>query len=368
MGFASAREFGTGGSVARIGVGFPGGAPKTLGPASHPAAYWEKHGDVATCLLCPHQCLLGEGDRGFCRVRVVKQGAMHTVAYGNLCSLNLDPIEKKPLYHFLPQSSIVSVAMGGCNLRCPNCQNWQISQANPEDVERLLLSPAELARLTAERGVPSVAFTYSEPIVAYEYVRDACTAAHSAGRRTALVTAGYIHERPLRELCASVDAVALDVKSFRDAFYREFNEARLDPVLRALEVFREEGVWVEVSYLMVTGRSDDPKQVEEFARWLCQHLGEHTPLHLLRFHPAHLLTHAAPTPLANLTEAATRAKQAGLHYVYMGNVPGAEGSNTLCPHDGELLVERRGFHVVRNRLDGGCCPRCGGRIAGVFQA
>ncbi|MDZ4063612.1 MAG: hypothetical protein U1E22_02995, partial [Coriobacteriia bacterium] len=224
-----------------------------------------------------------------------------------------------------------------CNLRCPNCQNWQISQARPEDVKRHELTPEALVRLTGQRRSPSIAYTYPA-----------------------------VQEAPLLELAKYVDAVQLDLKAFDDATYGRLARGRLSPILRTLSLLREAGVWLEVSFLMVSQLSDEPKEVEAFARWVVSNLGQDVPLHLLRFHPAHRLTHLPPTPVGLLQQAQDRAREAGLRYVYLGNVPGLGGGETRCPKDGELLIERRGYQVVKNRLRGGACPSCGTRIAGVF--
>jgi len=367
IGYEGYSEFGLGERDREVTLGFPGDAPDELARCARPAEHFEKRGDDIHCRLCPHECLLAEGDRGFCRTRAVKDGTLYTLAYGNLCALSLDPIEKKPLYHFLPQTPIASVAMGGCNLRCANCQNWQISQSRPEDVKRYEVMPDKLVELARRRSSPSIAYTYTEPLVCFEYVRDTAQRAREAGIRNVLVTAGYVQRKPLSELARYVDAVQLDVKAFDDRSYRRDSRGGLAPVLRSLELLAAAGVWLEVSFLMVSRRSDDPKEVEGFARWVVRHLGEDVPLHLLRFHPAHRLTHLPPTPVALLKQAYDRSREAGLRYVYLGNVPGLEGGVTRCPHDGEPLIERRGYHVVRNRLKDGTCPRCGTRIAGVFE-
>jgi len=359
--FVLGRRETTGASV------FRGDAPEQLDEFSRVAEHVAPRGGVVECLLCPHGCVLAEGDRGFCRTRVVKDGVLRTLAYGNLCAFAVDPVEKKPLYHFLPETPIVSVAMGGCNLRCPNCQNWQISQARPEDVKQHGMMPETLVNLTQRRGAPSIAYTYTEPMVCFEYVRDTARLAREAGIKNVLVTAGYVNEAPLRELARYVDAVQLDVKAFDDGSYRRMAKGRLGPVLRTLSLLREEGVWLEVSFLMVSERSDEPEEVEAFARWVVSNLGADVPLHLLRFHPAHRLTHLPPTPVASLQQAWERAKAAGLRYVYLGNLPGLGGGETRCPKDGELLIERRGYQVVSNRLRDGACPACGTRIAGVFS-
>lgn len=367
MGFAGYEQFVLGHVDRAATFGFHGDAPEQLGPFTRSAEYFEKRGNDVVCLLCPHACILADGDRGFCRTRAVKDGQLHTLAYGNLCALSLDPIEKKPLYHFLPQTPIASVAMGGCNLRCPNCQNWQISQARPEDVKQHEVTPESLVRFAQQRNSPSIAYTYTEPLVCFEYVRDTARIAREAGIKNVLVTAGYVNEAPLAELAKYVDAVQLDVKAFDDASYQRITRGRLAPVLRNLMLLREAGVWLEVSFLMVSHLSDAPEEVEGFARWVVANLGVDVPMHLLRFHPAHRLTHVPSTPVALLQQACDRARAAGLRYVYLGNVPGLGGGVTRCPNDGEPLIERRGYHVVRNRLQRGACPKCGTRIAGVFE-
>ncbi len=348
-----------------LGLGFRNDAPGPLDSFSREAAWWSTQGRLVRCDLCPHRCVLGENDRGFCRTRVAKSGRLHTVAYGNLCSVQLDPIEKKPLYHYLPRAPILSVAMGGCNLRCLNCQNWEISQKRPAEVRRFDVFPADLVNLAATRAIPALAFTYSEPLVSYEYVRDAAALARERGIRTVLVTAGFVEEAPLRALARSIDAVTLDVKAFRDSFYREIAAGRLAPVLRTLEVLREESVWVEVSFLVVPGLSDDSLEVGRFAGWLARRIGPATPFHVLRFHPAHRLQDTPPTPLADVEAARSAALDAGLRFVYVGNVPGSDANHTRCPRCGRLLVERMGFVVTRFEIAGGRCP-CGEPIPGVF--
>jgi pyruvate formate lyase activating enzyme len=226
--------------------------------------------------------------------------------------------------------------------------------------------PEALVDVTQERGAPSIAFTYTEPLVTYEYVRDTSETARAKGIRNVLVTAGYINERPLRELCRTIDAVTLDVKSFDDEFYRKVTGGKLHPVLKTLTTLREEGVWLEVSYLMVTELSDDPSGVGRFAKWVVRELGEDTPLHLLRFHPQHKLRNLAPTPVGLMQQGRDWARESGLRHVYLGNLPGGEGGTTRCPHDGTVLIERRGFEVISNRLVDGACPSCRRKLAGVF--
>jgi pyruvate formate lyase activating enzyme len=365
LGLEGFREFVLGEQEPGLGVGFRNDAPQELDRYSRPAAFSESEGRLVHCALCPHACILGENDRGFCYARVVKGGRLYTVAYGNLCTMALDPIEKKPLYHYLPRTPVLSVAHGGCNLRCLNCQNWEISQARPHEVAQREAFPEDLVALAAEQNIPALAYTYSEPLVSYEYVRDCAALARERGVKNVLVTAGYLNPAPLRELARVIDAVTLDVKAFRDSFYREVSGGRLAPVLRALEILREEKVWIEVSFLMVPGLSDSPSEIGQFAAWVAAHLGPGTPFHILRFHPAHRLQHLPPTPLQAMEEARERAAGAGLAFVYLGNVPGTPWNHTRCPRDGRILIERQGFQVVRYAIENGRCP-CGEPIPGVF--
>jgi len=366
LGVHAARDLLSGEGAGGLRVGFRNDAPAELWKWSREADWYEAAGDGVRCLLCPHECILGENDRGFCRTRVVKGGKLHTLAYGNPCAVHVDPIEKKPLHHFLPGSRIFSVATAGCNLRCRNCQNWEISQARPEDTRNHDLMPEELARTTAERGIASIAYTYSEPIVFYEYVRDAAARARELGIRNVLVTAGYISEEPLRELCRVIDAANVDLKSFDDGFYKKVTKATLKPVLRALETLVEEGVWVEVTRLLVPAHSDDRRDLLEMCRWMVRALGPGVPLHLSRFHPAYQLEGLPPTPVETLERAYEIAREAGLHHVYVGNVPGHPGQVTSCPACDREVVVRRGYSRPRISLVDGCCP-CGESIPGVWR-
>ncbi len=346
-------------------IGFRNDAPETLWRWSRKADFFERSGRLVRCLLCPHLCILGENDRGFCRTRVVKNGELYTVAYGNPCSVHVDPIEKKPLFHFHPTMPILSLAIAGCNLRCLNCQNWEISQKRPEDTRNGDLMPEKLVTLTHERGIPAIAYTYSEPIVFYEYVADSARLARGADIRNVIVTAGYISEKPLRSLLQTIDAVTLDLKAFSRRIYRKLASGRLDPVLEAIRIIREEGVWLELSNLLVTGVSDDMDDVSRLCRWIAREAGEEIPFHFLRFHPDYRLKTLPPTPLRTLEEARSRAHDAGLKFVYLGNVPNHEAENTYCPRDGRLLIERRGYLVLKNNMVNGRC-QCGEQIPGVW--
>jgi pyruvate formate lyase activating enzyme len=349
----------------RPGMGFPLDAPSELGPWAREAAWSEVREGMVHCQLCPHQCVLAEADRGPCRARAVKGGRLYTLVYGNPCAVHLDPMEKKPFYHFLPGAPVLSIATAGCNLHCVNCQNWEISQSKPEETRNTDMPPARLVEYAKQQGIPAIAYTYSEPIIFYEYVRDTAALARENQIRNVLVTAGYILEKPLRELCRVVDAATVDLKGFSDRLYRKITGATLKPVLRALEVMREEGVWVELTRLIVPTLTDDMDEVKSMCAWLVRTLGPSTPLSFLRFHPAYRLQGLPPTPAEVLAQARQIALSAGLHYVFVGNVPGHEAQNTICPRCGLQVISRRGFQVLDNRLNHGRCP-CGELIPGVW--
>jgi len=318
------------------------------------------------CLLCPRQCLLANYQRGDCRVRVNVQGKLYTLVFGKACAAHVDPIEKKPLFHFLPGTAIYSIATAGCNLHCKYCQNWEISQTDPEDANNADLAPASVVAEARAAGCVSLAYTYSEPNIFYEYVLAASALGRRAGLKNVLVTAGYINEQPLREMCRITDAANVDLKGITDDFYREICGARLAPVLKALIIYKEEGVWLEVTNLIVPDLNDAPSSLRALARWHRDHLGADTPLHFSRFFPMYKLANLPPTPEATLTMARNVALEEGLNYVYVGNIPGHPGNNTYCPRCRTAVVERRGYEILAYRLDGDKCMKCGETIAGVW--
>ena len=363
----AARDFIAGRKQGGLSLGFRNDAPNELWKWSREASHYTRAGSLVRCVLCPHQCVLGENDRGFCRARVVKGGKLYTLDYGNPCALHIDPIEKKPFYHFHPTMPILSLAAAGCNLRCVNCQNWQISQFKPEQTENQDLMPDRVVALCEQRRIPSIAYTYSEPIIYYEYVYDTARIARSKGILNAIVTAGFINPGPLRELLTVIDAVTLDVKAFSDFFYRKISSARLDPVLETIRIVKESGVWLELSNLVVPTLSDDLDDIRKFCGWIVGTIGPDVPLHFLRFHPQYLLTAMPPTSVEKLEAARTVALAAGIHHVYVGNVPGHASECTTCPDCGAVLIERAGFSVSAVRLKEGRCFKCERQIAGVWK-
>lgn len=337
--------------------------------ALHPAKYWEKIGDrTLRCLLCPRGCVLRHTERGKCQARANFDGALYSLVYARTLTLNADPIEKKPIFHMLPGTRILSIATAGCNLRCVFCQNWSISQAKPEEVagRHMHVLPERVVEIAQASGCPSIAFTYTEPSIFYEYMFDTAKAARAAGIRTVWVTCGYINERPLRDLAPYLDAANVDLKGFSEEFYRKYCGASLAPVLRTLEILRAEKVYFEITNLVIPGANDDPELIRAMCEWIVKTLGKDVPLHFSRFHPDHKLRNVPATPAATLETARRIAKTAGLEYVYIGNISVAGAEDTACPKCGAVLLRRFRYTIMENRMKNGGCPECGTTLPGVF--
>ncbi|PIU19354.1 MAG: AmmeMemoRadiSam system radical SAM enzyme [Elusimicrobia bacterium CG08_land_8_20_14_0_20_59_10] len=347
------------------------------------------------CRLCPHNCFLPEGARGRCRVRANYGGKLKTLAYGKPAAVHLDPIEKKPVYHMYPGSLVYSVAAPGCNLSCRGCQNWEISQIYPEQASTTTivaqaleikaapdgrfyaelrqagvpgLSPEEIVKYALATRSRSVAYTYSEPSVFYEYMYDTAVLARKAGLKNVMVSAGYINPEPLAMLAPLMDVVKIDLKGFNEKFYRAYTGGSLEPVKRALLVLKEKGALVEVVNLVVPGLNDSPADIEALAGWVKEDLGADTPLFFSRFTPNYLVSDLPPTPMETLARARETARKKGLRYVYVGNMPGNDGENTYCPKCGRVLVRRQGYAILENQLTptGGRCPYDGTKIPGIW--
>lgn len=318
------------------------------------------------CNLCPKGCVIESGQSGECRIRINVNGKLIASTYGHPCSVHIDPIEKKPLYHFLPGTGIFSLATVGCNLHCKNCQNWEISQENPENVRAHKLMPEEVSRLAQKYGCLSIAYTYTEPLVYYEYTLDCSIQSHAAGLKNVIVTAGYLNRLPLKRLYEYVDGANIDIKAMTDQFYREICDASLKPVLDACVLAREMGVWVEITNLVIPTLNDSDEDFRRLAQWIRANLGPETPLHFSRFFPQYQMQHLPPTPSDTLNRAKAIATSEGLSHVYLGNISLPEGENTRCPACGKIVIERRGYTVLTNTLQGGQCT-CGKILAGVWK-
>ncbi len=334
---------------------------------SKEALYYEQTPRGATCLLCPNECTVKEGDLGDCRSRTTYKSRLYSIAYGNPCAVHIDPIEKKPLNHFLPASRCYSIASAGCNLACLNCQNWTISQVSPRETRNYDMMPEKVVEEAIRNNCESVAYTYSEPLTFYEYSYDTSKLARSKGIKNVLVSAGYINEKPLRELAKYTDAANIDLKSFKDSIYLKLNGGKLQPVLRTLKILKEEDVWLEITNLVIPGWTDDLDMIAEMCHWLMSNGFTDTPLHFSRFQPLYKLTQLPSTSVSILEKARNIALDAGLKFVYIGNVPGTTAENTYCPSCKKTVVERRGMVILNNYIVHNTCKFCGEKIAGVWN-
>ncbi|MFO1303326.1 MAG: AmmeMemoRadiSam system radical SAM enzyme [Burkholderiales bacterium] len=337
----------------------------------HPGRWWHRLDDGRIqCDLCPRDCRLHEGQRGACFVRERKDDGIVLTTYGRSSGFCIDPIEKKPLNHFYPGSSVLSFGTAGCNLACKFCQNWDISKSREMDTLMDAASPEGIARAAQAHGCRSVAFTYNDPVIFAEYAMDTADACRAAGVATVAVTAGYIGEDARREFFAKMDAANVDLKGFTDDFYVKLCGAHLAPVLDTLRYLaRETDVWTEITTLLIPGKNDSDEELTAMCAWIARELGPDVPLHFTAFHPDYKMTDLARTPAATLARARAIALRAGLRYVYTGNVHDREGGTTSCPGCGAALIERDWHEILRYRVtDEGACPGCGTAIAGRFGA
>jgi pyruvate formate lyase activating enzyme len=302
-----------------------------------------------------------------CRTRKNSGGRLESLVYAKLAAVNIDPVEKKPLFHFLPKTPTLSVAAPGCNLRCVFCQNWEISQVEPSEVATKEVSPEELVSLAKERGCPSISYTYSEPTAYYDYVLDTSMLARKEGVRNVLVSCGYMNPGPARELSGFLDAANVDLKGFTDNTYRWVAGAKLAPALETLKILKEKGVWLEVGYLVIPTVNDSQGELKTMAQWTVKNLGPDVPVHFLRFFPQHKLTGLPPTPVKKLEEACAIARAAGMNFVYIGNVPGSKYEDTYCPRCKKMIISRKGSFTEEIKLKDGRCDFCGRKIPGVWK-
>ena len=354
------------------------------------AAHYLKLDRNVQCKICPNNCILAPGDRSHCRNRINRAGTLYTLAYGNPCSFHVDPVEKKPLFHFLPGTASFSLATAGCVFRCLNCQNWEISQKMPEETKnargpelrlrpplpaqlsmdemaRLSLLPEDVVAVSEALRCPSISYTYSEPVAFYEYTYDTCRLAREHKLRNIMVTCGSINERPLRDLAQYLDAAHVDLKGFDEDIYWKLNTGRLQPILETLKTLKDMGIWFEIINLVVPTYTDRIDGIARMCDWLVKNIGPDHPLHFSRFHPAHKLEHLSPTPVETLIRARDVARAAGLRYVYIGNVQGIpEAETTFCPGCKRPVIERDLFAITSFHLAAGKCQFCQTKIAGVW--
>jgi pyruvate formate lyase activating enzyme len=324
-------------------------------------------GVTVRCGLCARNCVMAEGERGMCRARVNAGGELKSLVYGRPMSMHIDPIEKKPFYHFLPGSAALSMATSGCPLRCKFCQNWEISQARAEDYDTPFVPPVGIVNLAVTRKSPVIAYTYNEPTVFTEYLTDIAREGRKQGRRSVLVSCGYMNEAPLAEMCEVLDGIKIDLKGFSQEFYRNACSAELKPVLRSIKQVAKSGTHLEIVNLVVPTLNDSVKMLTELAKWVVGEVGPDVPVHFTRFHPDYQLLNLPRTPVATLERAYEIAKTQGIHYPFVGNVPGHPGNNTYCPKCSKPVIARTGFFLKAVNLKHGRCGVCGEPIAGVWE-
>ena len=344
--------------------------PDPSDPCTVATEYWRRLDDGRVqCELCPRHCRLRDGQQGLCFVRAAQDGEVVLTTYGRSSGFCVDPIEKKPLYHYLPGSATLSFGTAGCNLFCRFCQNWDMSKSREMDRLSERAEAEQLAEAARRNGVSSIAYTYNDPVIFHEYAIDVAAAARERGIRSVAVTAGYIDPEPRRAFFAAMDAANVDLKAFTERFYRKLTGAELGPVLETLEYIRHEtDVWLELTTLLIPGENDDDAEIESMAQWVVERLGPDVPMHFTAFHPAFRITDRPPTPPETLQRARRIAREQGLRYVFTGNVRDPEGGSTYCHHCGERVIARDGFALGAWRLDEqGRCRSCGTACAGVFE-
>ncbi len=332
------------------------------------ARYYEKlSNNRIQCHLCPWDCIVEAGKRGHCQVRENRKGTYYSLVYGKISAYHNDPIEKKPFYHFLPSTYSFSIASVGCNVDCKFCQNWELARRSLSEVYTVDFTPEEIIRYAHKANSASIAFTYNEPTIFNEFVYDVADLAQKNGLRTVVVSNGYINKKPLLDLCSKIDAYKVDLKAFTEDYYRDVVNGRLEPVKDTLITLRQEGIWSEIIYLVVPTLNDNMDDIKRMCNWIKNELGDDIPVHFSRFYPKYKLKNLPPTPVETLVEVRKTALDAGLKFVYLGNIPGHEGENTYCPSCNKTLIRRVGYRVYENHIENGTCEYCGEEIPGIWN-
>jgi pyruvate formate lyase activating enzyme len=337
-------------------------------PSAREASFYKKLPEMEVeCQICPRKCKVGDVERGYCGARENRRGTYYTLGYAFPCAVHIDPIEKKPFFHYLPGTSSFSLGTAGCNMDCKFCQNWEMSQARPEQTDNYYLPPNEAVGAAKRASAATVALTYSEPaIVTYEYMLDVAREGNLSGIKTVMVSNGYINRDPMLEACKHLGAVKIDLKAFTEKYYKDVCDATLKPVLDTLLLLKGSGVWYEIVYLVLPTLNDGDSELTSMSRWVARQLGPNVPLHFSRFYPIYRMKKLPQTPISTLDKAWKIAKSAGLNYVYIGNVPGHEAENTYCPKCRRPVVRRAGYSILEMKITRGRCAYCDNPIAGVW--
>ncbi len=324
-------------------------------------------GGRVRCELCPRRCETEKGERGYCRVRENRDGKYYSLVFGNPCAVHVDPVEKKPFFHVLPSTASFSIATAGCNFDCKFCQNWEISQASPEDTLNYDFSPEQVVEKALEYRCASIASTYVEPTIFIEYMIEIGKLARPKHILNVMHSNGYINPGPLDDLCDHLDAACIDLKGITEQYYGDMTEGTLAPVLATLKHLRRRSVHTEIVNLVIPGKNDDPERIKELSRWVLGELGPEVPVHFSRFYPLYKLKSLEPTPVTTLERAWSAARDVGLKFVYIGNLPGHPAENTLCPSCGRVVIERVGYSIKKISMNDGKCAGCGRRIPGIWK-
>jgi pyruvate formate lyase activating enzyme len=387
MGLISRRKFICGAGAAAVGAGgvlaasrwVRGHEPRSsfaaMGDERSPsdrfvreAMYYDRlEEERVECKLCPRRCKVAPRERGYCGVRENRNGEYVTLVYGRACSANVDPIEKKPLFHFLPGARALSIATAGCNIECKFCQNWEISQFRPEQIRGITLPPEKLAMEAKQRGIETIAFTYSEPVVFYEYMFETARLARENGVKSVMISNGYIEKEPMAKLCEHLSGVKIDLKAFTEQFYEDMCNAKLHPVLDTLKLLSRKEMWCEIVVLIIPTLNDGHDEITRMCKWVYNELGPDVPIHFSRFYPTYKVKNLPPTPLSTITRAREIARREGLNYAYVGNVPGHEGESTYCPGCGKALIRRVGYRIENMEIRNGNCKFCDQPIPGIWK-
>ncbi len=337
-------------------------------PWPHETMFYEKLDDLRIrCTLCPRKCEVADVERGYCGVRENRGGKYYSMVYGRLCSANVDPIEKKPLFHYLPGTKTLSIATAGCNIECKFCQNWQISQFRPEQVPGEDVSPEEIVALAKRSASPTIAYTYSEPVIFYETMYDSARIGREKDVGSVIITNGYINKKPMVELCKHLTGIKIDLKAFTEKFYRDVCSGELKPVLEALVTAKEQGKHLEIVVLIIPTLNDSHEEVSDMCDWIQKNLGPDVPLHFTRFHAMYKIRNLPSTPVGTLEDCRKIAQDKGINFVYVGNVLGHEGEHTYCANCKKPVIKRFGYHILENKLKDGKCGYCNAVIPGIWS-